>query len=441
MQLTRIQLVGRQVFEWVSERRTTLRAIGMIALANVVGSLLGVIGSLVQAHFIAPDDLGFVRKYSVISGYAIFLSLGLFIILQRDYPLLVGKGEFRKARELVAVVQSWSLLVAGVVCTALGGVTVLEFLRGDFRTAGAWLIQVVTVFSLLYAGYLNASLRAGEEFERLAKGGLVGAIAGAAVIPLFVWWPFPALVLRSVIGSAASTIFLHAARTIRVRWYLPWRTFTHAVKQGLRFFVGDYLRYTFWLTVEIWLMLRFAGDAGVGLFVFSRMLVEFAILISTAVNQVFLPGIARRYGETNSIRASLRPAIRATLLNILIAAIIIAAVWAFIPPIIAFAFPRYADAIPIVKILVFNAVTVSLSIPLYMVTVLNAYQVQLISVVGGMVGFVATAFLFARSGHKLLAVPLGTLIGQTLFAIIGLSWVIWKMQHEPYQKSPNAEAH
>lgn len=406
----------------------------MVAFASIIGSVLGVVGSLVQAHFIPPDDLGFVRKYSVVSGYAVFLSLGLFIILQRDYPLLIGRGESRQARELVAVVQSWSLLVAGVVCTILGGITVLELLQGDFRSAGAWIVQIVTVFSFLYAGYLNASFRAEEKFERLARGGLVGAVAGVAVIPLFLWWPFPALVLRSVIGSAASTVYLHAAREIRPLWHLPWPLFGHLVKQGLRFFVGDYLRYTFWLTIEIWLMLQFAGDVGVGLFVFSRMIVEFAILVSTAVNQVFLPGIARRYGETNSIRASLRPAFRATLLNVLVAAVGIAAVWAFVPPIITFAFPHYADAIPIAKVLVINAINVSLSIPLYMITVLNAYQVQLLSVVGGMVGFVVTAVLVARTGNGLLAVPLGTLVGQSLFAIIGLAWVIWRMQREPYNK-------
>jgi hypothetical protein len=111
--------------------------------------------------------------------------------------------------------------------------------------------------------------RSGHEFERIAKSSLFASIAGVIVLPFFMLWPFAAMVLRSVAGSLVSSIYQHAVRPLKVGWCLPLGEFFNLVKRGLRLFAGSYLRYQFWMTVEILLMVRVAGDAGVGLFCFQ----------------------------------------------------------------------------------------------------------------------------------------------------------------------------
>lgn len=399
-------------------RRKTLRSVGMIASANLTGTALGIVGSLVQAHFISPDDLGFVRKYSVVSNYAIFLSLGLFTILQREYPVLVGRGEQDKARRVAAIGQSWSLLVSVVVCGGLFSICLINLFRGNWREASAWFIQIVTVWTVLYGGYLICTFRSGHEFERLAKSSFLASIAGIIVLPLFAVWPFATLVLRSVAGLLVSSIYQHAVRPVKVGWCLPLKEFFDLVKRGMRLFVGTYVRYNFWLTVEIWLMLHVAGDAGVGLFVFSSMIVNAVGQFATAVNQVYIPRLAQHYGQTGSLGECLRLSLKPTVVNILFAVLLSGIAWLAMPSVLTFAFPKYVSATPLMNVLLLNTIIVGLSLPLYMVPVLEDYRTQFVAAVSGLAAFIGIAFFLISLGFHEMSVVWGTIAGRFVFVII-----------------------
>lgn len=404
---------------WLANRHKTIRTVSMIASVNILGTLLGVIGSLVQAHFISPDTLGFVRKYSVVSGYAFFLSLGLFTILHRDYPILIGRGEHERARRTAAIVQSWIILSAGVICGGLLIVTMIDLFQGYLQEAAAWFIQIVAVWFVLYIGYLSSTYRSGQEFESLAKGQLLSSLLSTLVIPLFFIWPFLALVLRSVTGSVASSLYLHFVRPLKLGWCLPWREFLDLVKRGMRLYVSDYLRYIFWLTVEIWLMYRFAGDRGVGLFVFSRMLAEAGSYLSSAINQVYLPRLAYKYGQIGSVVACLKLAAKPTLLSLGISLLIICCYWFILPPVISYVFPQYHRAIPLIRILVtIQTLVVSVSLPLYLVTLTESYLTQLAAAVVGLGVFVGAAFSLESLNFQGEAVAWGTLLGQVTYVIV-----------------------
>ena len=408
----------------------------MIASANLLGIVVGVIGSLVQARFISPDELGFVRKYSVVYQYAVFLNLGLFIILQREYSVLIGRGEQERAHRVAAIVQSWCLLVSVFVCGTLSLVTIIELLHGRWREASAWFIQIVATWWALYGSYLVYTFRSGQEFERLAKGQFMSAIAGVAVIPLFWLWPFPTLVLRSVGGSIVQSFYLHFLRPVKVGWCLPWLEFLNLVKRGLRLYVSDYLRYMFWLTVEIWLMLRFVGDSGVGLLFFSKMIAESATQLSTAVNQVYIPQLAQRFGQSGSIRSCLRLGAKPTLLNLGSSLIIMGCVWYLLPPVISYAFPKYSEAVPLMRILVLQTLFVSISLPLYMVTVLEDYLTQLAAAVVGLGIFVGTAFFLHSLGLQGRSVAWGTVAGQAAFVLTCLLGLFLKARAEGPFRNP-----
>jgi O-antigen/teichoic acid export membrane protein len=391
----------------------------MVASANLLGTGLGIIGSLVQARFISPDDLGFVRKYSVVSGYAIFLSLGLFLILQREYPVLMGRGDEEGARRAAAIGQTWCLITSGAVCSVLLVVSIMELVLGDWRAACGWFIQVVSVWTILYGGYLTCTFRSGQEFERLAKNTFLSSLAGFIVIPLFFVWPFATLVLRSIAGSLTSAVYLHVARPIKVGLYLPLREFLDLVKRGMRLFVGDYLRYSFWPTVEIWLMLMFAGDVGVGLLAFSTMICIAVGQFATAVNQIYLPRLAEHYGKTGSLGECLKLSVKPTLLNVLSAVICAGFAWFILPPILRFAFPKYVLSIPLIQVLLFDTIIVALSLPLYMVAIQEDYLTTTVSAVAGLAAFLGIALFLQSLGLREMSVVWGSIVGRFVFVAVG----------------------
>ena len=416
---------------WLQSRRKTARVIGMIASANLFGLVIGIIGSLVQAHFIAPDDLGFVRKYAIVANYAMFLSLGLYLLLRREYPVLIGQGKQEEASRVSALVQSWYLGISGIVCGALCVVVILEIVFGRWREASAWFIQIVTVWTLIYGSYQSSLFRSAQEFERLAKGQFLATVAGAAVIPLFWIAPFLAFVLRSVISSIVTSIYLHIVRPIRIRCHWSWREFFDLVKRGIPLYLGDYLRYMFWPTVEIWLMLRLAGDTGVGLLVFSKMIAEAASQIPFAINQVYQPRLAQKFGETGNVDTCLKLSLRPTMLNLGVSVLVTLGVWFAVPPILHYFFPKYVESIPLVSILALQTFIASVNLSSsYMVVVLEGYVTQFIAAVAGLVIFVGVAIIVYSLGGGIPSVAWGTLVGQLAFVLLSLNWVYRRARDE-----------
>lgn len=397
---------------------TALRAIGMIASANLVASALGLVGSLVQARYVVPGELGFIRKYSVISNYAIFLSLGLFTIVQREYAVQIGRGDEGAARRAVAVGQSWSLLASTLVCGGLLLVAGVQFLLGNGREAAAWLVQVVAVGSILYGGHLACTFRSGQDFVSLAKSNYLGAALGVLVLPLFAVWPFPALVIRSIVGPAATTLYQHRRRPVRVGWRLPLGEWRPLVARGMRLFIGTYLRYNFWASLEVWAVLALAGDGGVGLFVFASTISAALGQLATAVNQVFAPRMAIAYGRTGNVRECLRIAAKPTLVNVAAAVAVTGASMLLLPAVISMAFPRYGAAVPILRILLLEIPLVAVSLPLYMVAVLEDHRVQTTAAVVGLAVFAGLTYVLGMHGAREVAVAWGTMAGKGAFALV-----------------------
>jgi hypothetical protein len=217
---------------------------------------------------------------------------------------------------------------------------------------------------------------------------------------------------------------MHIVRPVKVGWCLPFGEFLCLVKRGMRLFMSDYLRYNFWLTVEIWLMLYVAGERGVGLYIFSNMITVMSSQICTAINMVYIPQMAQRFGQTGKIIPCLRLAVKPTLLNLGISTIIIVCYWFLLPPLISYAFPKYIEAIPILRVLILQILLVSISLPMFMLTILESYITQFIAVVTGLVVFVGIALLINSMGAREIAVPWGTLAGQVVFTGICLLWLI-----------------
>ncbi len=413
------------------EHRRALVSIGMIASSNVVASALGIVGSLVQAHFILPDELGYIRKYSVISNYALFLSLGLFNIVQREYCVLMGKGETDRAVHVVSIVQTWCLGVSVVISAVLGVICVIELWRGDLRIAAALFIQIITVWSVLYGGALSSSFRSGQEFRKLAKSSFLSSVAGILVLPFFMIWPFASFVVRSFAGNIVSTLYLHRFRPVRTGYVLPLKEFLGLVKQSLRLFVGDYLRYTFWFTVEIWVMLAYGGDTGVGLFVFSSLVVSAVGHVAAAVNQVYMPRLAEHYGRTGSLVQILKMSVKPTIVNLITAVVFIGLVWLVLPPLLRLALPGYVSAIPLINILLFSNIIMAASLPLYMMILTDAYYVQMAAAIVGLAVFLAVAFLLHSLGLKEMAVVWGTLTGRLAFFAVALGAMVPRLKPAP----------
>jgi O-antigen/teichoic acid export membrane protein len=247
---------------------------------------------------------------------------------------------------------------------------------------------------------------------------------------LFLVLPFPALVLRSVAGSIVTSVYLWLYRPIKVEWRLPWRDFVQLVKRGMRLYVSDYAHGVFWITVEIWLVYSFFGNVGVGLFGFSRIIVDTCVQAGSAVSQVFLPRLAQRYGETGKLRDCLRYSVKPTILSMAISLATIAATWILIKPVIVLAFPKYLDAVPLIRILILQTVFSAVVLPLYLLTLKEKYVLLLVAAIAALGVFVGISYYLRSIGGSIGSVAWGTLGGQAAYTVICLLAILGSARRE-----------
>ncbi|CAG1004275.1 hypothetical protein ANRL4_03431 [Anaerolineae bacterium] len=400
----------------------TLRTITGLAGGNTLAMAVGIVGSLVQARFITPEELGYFRSFAIVTGYVFFLQLGLFGALARFYPYYIGKGQRERGLVVAEICQAWIVMVTVLV----GGVYLVLALRalviGDWPAGLAWLVQVVAIAGFFYGGYLGATYRSGHDFNTVSRGAVLASVVSLVTLPIFLIMPYIALVLRSSAGSLANLVFLHRRRPLRLPWRFNFREWHALVKVSLPMFTADYAANTGWAVVETTLILHFLGTDALGLWSMSFMLLEAANKVAQAITAVYIPRIIETFGRTERVRAGLVLCRKPLLLGTP-AMLLMAGVGALLLPLIVpILMPNYAAAIPAMILMLLTLPLIVLDLPYSLLVAMGKITQQNLVAVVGLGSFVILTLIAMRLNLGLTAIVGASLFGRgiRLATIYGL---------------------
>jgi hypothetical protein len=381
------------------------------------------VGTLVQARYVTPHDLGYFRQFSIVTGYAFFLQLGVFGSLQRLYPYYIGKGNRARAVAVAEVAQAWNVVVSVLVSGGFVILAAITIATGDWKAMLGWLAQAVAMAGFIYGGYLSATYRCGHDFVKLAKGSLAGSIGGILVLPLFVVWPYIAMAIRACVGSLSSLFYMHIHRPLRIGWRFSWRELFGLVKEGIPMFVAGYGVSTGWSVVETTLILKSLGKNALGLWWMSFMVLEAANKVPQAVVAVYTPRLTEEFGRTENVRACLgmcrRPVVWGSLGMLAMAAAGACVLWLLVPLIM----PRYAPALPSMCVMLLYLPLLVLEMPFVLLVAMgNVLQQNLVTYMGLGV-FTVLALVSLAMGWGILGVIGSSLAGR----VLRLGLVYWAL--------------
>ena len=280
---------------------TAIQAVVGLTGGSLFATAVGIVGSLVQAHFVAPSVLGYFRTFSIYTGYAFFLNFGLFNAFQRLYPYLRGKGDVQQAVAIAEICQAWTVIVSVFVSVIFASLSFLAAVRGDWPAFGGWVVQIVTIATLVYGGYLAHTFRTSHDFLDVAKGSVLSTFTSTLVLPVFVVYPYVGLVLRSTVGSVANLAYLHLNRPLRVVWRFSIIEWWALVKTGMPLFIAGYGATVLWSVTELSIISRFLGAEAVGLWSVSFMVLEAASKVPQSIVTVYDPRLTERLWQTREL--------------------------------------------------------------------------------------------------------------------------------------------
>ncbi|MGA2246780.1 MAG: hypothetical protein ABSH48_17450, partial [Verrucomicrobiota bacterium] len=141
-----------------------VRTTAVFASGNFVAMLLGLAGSLVQARYIGPEDMGVFRTFGIIAGYLVFLHLGVFDGLQREIPLQLGRGNKAKVEQAASACLTWILFISTACGALFLGLACRAAYHREWMPFWGWLAYTPMIVGTFYAGYLGTTFRSGQQF-------------------------------------------------------------------------------------------------------------------------------------------------------------------------------------------------------------------------------------------------------------------------------------
>lgn len=414
----------------------TVRVISGLAGGNLFAMGIGLIGSLIQARFVSPEDLGFFRQFSVASGYIFFLNLGIFESVQRLFPFYIGKNQKSRAIAVAEIGQSWNILVSILVSLVLILLAILSAISGDWRSTLGWLVQIVTIFTIIYGGYLRATYRSGHDFSTIAKSSVLSSLLNLVLLPLVVIQPYIGLVLRGSLGSLASLLYLNFHRPLHLNWRFNWTEWFGLIRQGFPTFIAGYISATGWSVTESAIILSYLGTKSLGLWTMTAMIVEMANKIPQAIVAVFVPRIMELYGKTESVASCMKlcrkPVVLGVLGTIVFAATGSSIIYFAVPVFI----PKYVDAIPVISIALFIMPLMVLELPNSILIVQGMVVQQNMASILGLVCFVVFALVANNHEYQLIGIAIASLIGRILRLMLIYIFIFWNSnnQHCKYKE-------
>lgn len=400
------------------------KAIASLFGANMLGSIVGVLGSFLQGRFITADELGFFKQFSIITGYLFFLHFGVFHAVERLYPFYMARGEEDKAKKVVEVGNAWILIVCFPITVVFLICSIVSFASENWKSGLCWLVEIVSIWSTLYGGFLSATYRSGKEFQKMAKANVANPIVSLCLLPLYWVQPFVTMILRNC-TSAVSTIRLFLFRPVRVKFRFNIKEWFDLVKQGLPIFSASYITTTGLDAIRGTLILLFLTREQLGYWSFAYMCILLVLQLPTSITGVYAPRIMSEYAKTNQIKQCMTMCKKPILFGgIVLAALIPCGVLCvhFILPVIL---PNYIGAMSTIYVLLMSVpLKLSDALSSVLVAAKKMKALNVISLVASLIQ-VGVSLVLAYLGVGIVSFAVGFFVGYFMRTVC-LLVNIWK---------------
>lgn len=399
----------------------SLFTFGFFAGGNVVVAVLGAIGGLLQARWVAPEVLGEYRKYGILTAY---LNIGLIIVqdaLMRQYPFLIGKGDKEEALMVVAAAKWWYMALSYLFSALFIVLTGFSLVHCDFRASVGWGVQIVMVWSSFYGIYLGVMYRTSQDFKQLTYNNVLSATFGFILLVVVKVWGYWGVVLRSGIQSLASLWLNHAYAPVKVKSVFDSRRLFQLAKMSLPISVPGYVGTSLTSATMSFLIVKYLGQTDLGIYGVALTLQGMAMIVTSAVGQLFYPKIMHKFGECKDFWSCIKYTIKPTCINLFVSVMIVVLFCIVIGPFVRVVIPKYTDTIPIICILSINIILTAVELPfLVFVSALKYRVISILSVIR----FVACFALIFLLPKTLPMIAWSGIFGQLIYVLVGYGVIV-----------------
>lgn len=390
----------------------------------MISNVVRIISGILVARFVLPEMLGTFNGIGIIIGYLPILQLGVMNGLNRELPYCFGKGDIEKAKGYASVAQFWELALSLMAFTLLTLIAIYYLFQAQYLyAAGFFSYGLSSIYHYYGQNYLQILFRTNHDFNKLSNISLIIAFASLITVVLVWKWQFYGLCIRSIVLVAVEMYFLWKWKPLFVLPAWDFQMIKEIVRVGMPIFIVGIV-FAIWTTLQNTLVLKMGGAEQYGLFSLALMVGSSVGIFASSIEQVLYPKMSFEYGTGKGINDLLKLSYKPILYTFLflIPSIIIG--WIILPFFVDWLLPKYSDGVDAARWTLLLLLISVFGVNNSLFNVLKKQKDLLISLFGGIIGFLSTLFfLYYFRGFSLVIFPQSMIVGRLAQLIIGYSFI------------------
>ncbi|MGC4073530.1 MAG: lipopolysaccharide biosynthesis protein [Nibricoccus sp.] len=376
----------------------------LYSFASVLASIVAIIGNVVAACYLTPEEMGVMQTLSLIPVYTAFLHLGVFNGLSRNTAIHLGRSEQSRVQSLVD--SSWRLvrLLSGVLlvlCVVFS--FALYLAKGWTLYTWGMLFIVVTVVCEPASTHLEVVYLSTKSFARLGIR-ILWQNAATLLVSLL---PVFAGVAGFIIGRAVTSIVRLAVRwggvPVKVRGPGSLAEMKTLAIVGMPLLVTGTI-YSFLGVADRSVVASFLSPREVGNYTLASLVILGTQFLPLCLGALMYPRVASEYGRTNSSRALRRHFWVLLGLNVLLLVPISLLAFFLIEPLTMTFMPAYADGISAARLAALSSITLAYYSLTTIIAVLRRNKLFIIAIGLSLGGVWGLGSWLVTEGHGLTGV-------------------------------------
>ena len=313
-----------------------------------------IVTGFVILRWISPADFGIWQTLLLIESYMTFMNMGIQSGVTREIPYLSARGD-RSETMRIAEVASFHAVTCATLAALSFLVLAAVFVERPVEWSHASLAMACSAAGGFYTNYVKAILRGTREFSRLANIQFVEALLILSA-PIFVWqWQFAGLCIHHSLYFGVLSGLCLARNPVRVRPRLNLESALRLLKAGAPIFATGWL-ISFGITLDRLVLVAGSTTEIVGQYGPALSIVAAMIAMPQAIGSYLLPNISYSLGKNEGGGAIWNMTTRGVVATVVVSLPTGLAAWFLLPWLVPTLLPKYAPALPAMKIAILTGV-------------------------------------------------------------------------------------
>jgi O-antigen/teichoic acid export membrane protein len=405
----------------MAEEKQVLKNTLVFSVLKYIAFFVMVITGFVITKYLGPASFGVYSAMILILSYGRYAFMAFYSGFYKKASFFKGRKEFNKVEDVRQATFSASFYI--ILAIGISLFIVSFFIEYDSEVLSALrAVSVLLVLQQVYYFY-GIFLRVDKKFSMYGALELAFQVLRLLMILVFIWrFGVVGVLLSSILAYSLVLGIGYSKKPYRFSFRVPFRRSKEMFFFGLpNTILGAF--GTVFITVDKLMIINFFNRSLLGIYSFVVLVLEVITYIPVNIAIIILPSQLERQGakfEKQRIKNMFM--IPITIVSYLLP-VIISAAFFFSDPVIRYVFPKYMDALPPLRILIFGGFFLS-SINILENYVISVNQERKIIVVKIMIIVVSVFlnYLAISNGYGLLGVAAATTVTYLVYFVYLLAF-------------------